>query len=110
MLWFKIGFYIISGLYIANDFKNRNYGNFIAILISCLAIVLEISENLLINKYAFLFYICYLIAYFTVRPKGELIYCGNCFKKKLIYKEYCPHCFAIDENIANDEMKKIEIR
>jgi len=51
----------------------------------------------------------FIILYILFRPKGELIYCVECFKKKLETLKYCPHCFHIDEE-AFDEQKSEETK
>jgi len=70
-----IGAWIFTGIFVMNDAKNRN------------------SENAqTVTLLGWLIWPVGLIMHLTTRPKGNLVPCPHCQKKRLEGSATCPHC------------------
>lgn len=70
-----IGGWIFTGIWVMNDAKNRN------------------SENAqTVTILAWLIWPVGLIMHLATRPKGNLVPCPHCQKKRLEGSAVCPHC------------------
>jgi hypothetical protein len=70
-----IGGWIFTGIWVMNDAKNRN------------------SENAqTVTILGWLLWPVGLIIHLTTRPKGNLVPCPHCQKKRLEGSATCPHC------------------
>jgi len=70
-----IGAWIFTGIFVMNDAKNRN------------------SENAqTVTILAWLIWPVGLIMHLATRPKGNLVPCPHCQKKRLQGSANCPHC------------------
>ena len=72
-----VGGWIFSGIFVMNDAKNRNSEN--AQVVTILA---WIPATWVIG----------LIMHLVTRPKGNLVPCPHCQKKRLEGSATCPHC------------------
>jgi disulfide bond formation protein DsbB len=70
-----IGAWIFTGIFVMNDAKNRN------------------SENAqTVTLLGWLIWPVGLIMHLATRPKGNLVPCPHCQKKRLEGSATCPHC------------------
>ncbi|HOK41643.1 MAG TPA: DUF2304 domain-containing protein [bacterium] len=103
---FKLIIYGIVVYWLYDDAKSRDKNPFFWIV----ALIILVIADLFYDFHTYLFHLLiFIILYILFRPKGELIYCVECFKKKLETLKYCPHCFHIDEE-AFDEQKSEETK
>lgn len=91
----KLAVYAGAGYWLYDDSKSRDRNPFFWILA---LIILWLSLIYRGFWYSILLLIIYVVIYLIFRPKGELIYCVECFKKKIETLKYCPWCFHIDED------------
>jgi hypothetical protein len=78
LLWLvMVGGWIFTGIWVMNDAKSRNSEN--AQLVTILA---WIPATWVIG----------LIVHLVTRPKGNLVPCPHCQKKRLEGSATCPHC------------------
>lgn len=100
---FKLVIYVAVGYWLFDDSKSRDRNPFfwlVGLIVLCIA-------DLFYGLHTYLFHlVIYVVLYIVFRPKGELIYCVECFKKKLESLKYCPHCFHIDEDAFEEENKE----
>lgn len=76
LVWLvAVGGWIFTGIWVMNDAKNRN------------------SENAqTVTILAWLIWPVGLIMHLATRPKGNLVPCPHCQKKRLEGSATCPHC------------------
>ena len=99
-LTFKIIFYFVITIFFYRDSKKRGINGIVWVILSLLLCwkgifafgARDVFDGLILA-------VCYFIFYFTIRPKGELIYCSKCLNKKLSDMPYCPHCFNMDDQL-----------
>jgi hypothetical protein len=98
----KLAVFLGVGWWIYDDSKSRDRNPFFWLL----AIALIMIGNLFFGVggfWMFVIFVVYIALYLWIRPKGELIYCVECFKKKLEDLKYCPHCYHIEEDAFEED-------
>ncbi len=72
----------LSALWVFQDGRGRDY-NPVLWAVGC------IFSALTVGLYGVL---AVLVAYFILRPRGELLICPHCSKKYIYNLAFCPHC------------------
>gem|GEM_PF-6293672 len=102
----RILLYFLTAFFFYKDSKNRGINGFIWFFVSLLFCwkgvfgfgTKDIAES-------FILLVLYFVFYFSIRPKGELMYCSKCLNKKLSGMIYCPHCFNLDDQLLKSPFK-----
>ncbi len=97
---FKIICFGGLGYWLYDDSKSRDRNPFFWIVALVLLWLMLLGRGF---WFSIFWLIIYTAVYFFIRPKGELIYCVECFKKKIETLKYCPWCFHIDEDAFEDD-------
>lgn len=98
----KLAVYLGVGWWIYDDSKSRDRNPFFWIIAVALFLISDLFFAVR-GFWTFIVFIIFIALYIFSRPKGELIYCVECFKKKLESLKYCPHCFHIEEDAFEED-------
>lgn len=111
VIWWLIKLAVYGGVgwWLFDDSKSRDRNPFFWIIALALFLISDLFFGVFRGFWSLIIFIIFVALYIFLRPKGELIYCVECFKKKLEDLKYCPHCFHIEEEAFEEddaEMKK----